>query len=107
VVIYQILHSDVSTNLPQYATLKAIGFKDSFLMGLVVHESLILTVAGYICGFIGSLFVYTLASDAIEMNVHMTLSRAALVLFLTTVMCVGAALIVMQKLRKSDPADVF
>jgi putative ABC transport system permease protein len=107
VVIYQILYSDVSSSLPQYATLKAIGFQDQFLMGLVIHESLIMAVAGYIPGFIGSLFLYDLASDAIELDVHMTVSRASLVFGLTTLMCVGAALIVMQKLRRSDPADVF
>ncbi len=41
-IVYQILYSDVTEHLPEYATLKAMGFRDRYLLMVVFQESLIL-----------------------------------------------------------------
>ena len=44
VIVYQILYSDVSDHLPEYATLMAMGYKLKTLLGVVAREGILLSV---------------------------------------------------------------
>lgn len=107
VIVYQILYSDVSDHLPEYATLKAMGYGDRYLMGVLLQESLIMAVLGFIPGFIISLGLYHIATSVTFIPVMMSVNRATLVLTLTIVMCVASGGIAMRKLQAADPADIF
>lgn len=107
VIVYQILYSDVSDHLPEYATLKAIGFKNSYLLTLVFQEALILAAIGFIPGFAISQGLYLITRQATLLPIIMTVDRAIFIFILTTIMCSISALIAMQKLQSADPADVF
>ncbi|MEA5550951.1 ABC transporter permease DevC [Anabaena cylindrica UHCC 0172] len=107
VIVYQILYSDVSDHLPEYATLKAIGFKNSYLLIVVFQEALILAAIGFIPGFAISQFLYFMTRQATLLPIMMTVDRALFIFILTTIMCSISALIAMQKLQSADPADVF
>jgi putative ABC transport system permease protein len=107
VIVYQILYSDVSDHLPEYATLKAMGYSDRYLMGVVLQEALILAILGFIPGFAVSLGLYGLIAQATLLPVVMSLNRATLVLSLTLTMCVASGAIALRKLQAADPADIF
>ena len=107
VVVYQILYTEVTNHLPQYATLKAMGFNDRYLLKVVLHQSLILAILGYFPGFVLALGLYRIATNAIQMQFSMTLTRAVFVFLLTIVMCGLSAMIAIRKVRTADPADVF
>ena len=107
VVVYQILYTEVTNHLPQFATMKAIGFTDGYLMKIVLSQALILSVLGYVPGFFLAIILYQVATKAIQMPFSMTTERAVMVLVLTQVMCGFSALIAVQKARTADPADVF
>lgn len=107
VIVYQILYSDVSDHLPEYATLKAMGYSDRYLLGMLLQEALLLAVLGYIPGFLLSLGLYQITYAATLLPIAMKVNRAVLVLVLTIVMCSVSGAIAMQKLRSADPADVF
>ncbi|MEH2194373.1 MAG: ABC transporter permease DevC [Nostoc sp.] len=107
VIVYQILYSDVSDHLPEYATLKAMGYTDRYLLGVLFQEALFLAILGFIPGFILSLGLYQLAYTATMLPIFMKLERAIYVWILTAIMCSVSAAIAMQKLRSADPADVF
>ena len=47
VIFYQILYTDVQHHLPEYATLKAIGFHDWNLQSLIVQQSMWLSLLGF------------------------------------------------------------
>jgi putative ABC transport system permease protein len=64
VIVYQILYSDVSDHLPEYATLKAMGYGDRFLVGILLQEALILAILGFMPGFAISLGLYGLIAQA-------------------------------------------
>jgi putative ABC transport system permease protein len=107
VIVYQILYTDVSDHLAEYATLKAMGYTDFYLLGIVLQEALILAVLGYLPGFALSWGLYGLAQKATLLHIVMTVFRAYGVLGLTILMCfIGSALAVL-KLRTADPADIF
>ncbi|MBD1868065.1 FtsX-like permease family protein [Oculatella sp. FACHB-28] len=107
IIVYQILYSDVSDHLPEYATLKAMGYSDGYLIGVLIQEALIMAVLGFIPGFIISVGLYSVAAAATFLPIGMTLSRAMLVLTLTIVMCAASGGIAMRKLQSADPADIF
>lgn len=107
VIVYQILYTDVANHLPEYATLKAMGYGDRYLLGVLLQEALLLAVLGYIPGFLISLGLYQLAYAATLMPIGMKVERAVTVLILTIIMCVASGAIATQKLRSADPADVF
>jgi putative ABC transport system permease protein len=109
IIVYQILYTDISAHLKQYATLKAIGYPSGFLFGTVIQEAIILSVLGYIPGFAISLGLYelTLRGTGGTLPISMETERAIFVLLLTIVMCIVSGLISVQKVIKADPAEVF
>jgi putative ABC transport system permease protein len=107
VIVYQILYSDVSDHLAEYATLKAMGYTDAYLLVVVFQEALILAILGYIPGVNISLLVYAGASSATLIPIVMSGGRAMLVLALTVLMCFVSGAIAVRKLRAADPADIF
>lgn len=107
VIVYQILYSDVSEHLPEYATLKTMGYGDGYLLGVLIQEALFLAVLGFMPGFLVSVGLYQITYAATLLPVVMKIERAITVLLLTIFMCSISRMIAMQKLRSADPADVF
>jgi putative ABC transport system permease protein len=107
VIVYQILYTDVTNHLPEYATLKAMGYSDRYLLGVLLQEALLLAILGYIPGFLISIGLYQLTYAATLLPIGMTLSRAITVFILTVVMCSASGAIAMRKLQAADPADIF
>ncbi len=107
VIVYQILYSDVSDHLPEYATLKAMGYSDRYLLGVLMQEALLLAVLGYIPGVALAMGLYQIAYAATLLPIGMKLQRAVLVLVLTIVMCSISGAISLRKLQSADPADIF
>lgn len=107
VIVYQILYTDVSDHLPEYATLKAMGYSDIYLIKVIAQEALVLAILGFIPGFLLSSGFYIFFQSVTFLPTAMKLARAVTVLVLTFVMCIGAGTLAIQKLRAADPADIF
>lgn len=107
VIVYQILYTDVSDHLAEYATLKAMGYRSYFLISVVLQEALILSVLGYLPGFFLSIGLYHLTKGATALPIGMTVDRGITVFILTVVMCVVSGAIAMRKVQAADPADIF
>jgi putative ABC transport system permease protein len=107
VIVYQILYTDVSDHLAEYATLKAMGYTDTYLLGVVLQEALLLAVLGYIPAFALAVLLYDLTASATLLPIAMTFNRAMLVLGLTVSMCFISGAIAVRRLRAADPADIF
>jgi putative ABC transport system permease protein len=107
VIVYQILYTDVSDHLAEYATLKAMGYTNRYLLVVVFQEALILSVLGYIPGFALCLGLYDLTENATSLPISMTLTRSSLIFGLTILMCCISGAIAVRKVQDADPADVF
>lgn len=107
IIVYQILYGDVMNSLPQYATLKAMGYKDKYIVLVVVQQGAILAIIGFVPGLICSIGLYSVLANATNLAVTMSIQRALQVFILTIVMCTGSAALATRKLIKLDPADVF
>ncbi|ACC80014.1 ABC transporter permease DevC [Nostoc punctiforme] len=107
IVVYQILYSNISSHLTEYATLKAMGFKNKYLLSVVFQQALILASLGYIPGLAISLALYDVSKNATKLPVIMSTDKAILVLISATLMCLTSGFLSTNKLRKVDPADIF
>ncbi|MBX9622280.1 MAG: ABC transporter permease DevC [Gemmataceae bacterium] len=107
VICYQILSADVADHRPEYATLRAIGYPNSYLSRVVMEESLILALAGLLPGMVVTAGAYRLLAALTGLPVELTPGRAALVAGLTLVMCLASGLMAVRQVKQADPADVF
>ncbi|NET02970.1 MAG: FtsX-like permease family protein [Sphaerospermopsis sp. SIO1G1] len=107
VIVYQILYSDVSDHLPEYATLKAMGYTDNYLLIVLIQEALVLAILGYLPAFFLSFGLYELTFAATMLPISMKVDRAVTVFILTVIMCSISGAIALRKLRSADPADIF
>lgn len=107
VVLYQILSTDIANNLSQYATLKAMGYADTYLSWVVLQQGLILAVMGYIPSYTACLWLYGFVGGATNLPITMTVTRAIFVFVLTGAMCAVSGLLSLRKVRHADPADLF
>ncbi|MCV3213371.1 ABC transporter permease DevC [Plectonema radiosum NIES-515] len=107
VIVYQILYSNIATQFVAYATLKAIGYANNYLLIVVFQQALILAILSYIPGFAFSLLLYDFAMKATNLPIRMTLNNALIVLISTVLMCITSGTLAINKLRSADPADIF
>ena len=107
VIVYQILYSDVSEHLSEYATVKSFGYADRYLFWVVLQQALILSVLGFPPGVLLSWAIYEMARSATLLPIHMTWSQVVGVYILTVTMCALAGALAVRKLRQADPADIF
>ena len=107
IIVYQILYTDVTDHLPEYATLKAIGFDDKFFIWVIIQESLILSILGFIPGTAIAALLYYATRVIANMPTYLTFTNLAIVFLLTLFMCSIAGLLATRRLRMANPADIF
>ena len=107
VIVYQILFSDVVDHLPEYATLKAMGYSSMDLVVVVLQESFLLACLGYLPALLAGQGLYALTRAATNIPIGMSRQMAVLVLTMIFTMCVVSGLLAMGKLRDADPAEIF
>jgi len=107
IVVYQILFADVSEHINEYGTLRALGYGNGFVSGIVMQQAAILAVLGYLPGAVAAHFLYGAAAGATRLPLHLTLDRGITVLMLTVLMCLLSGFLALRKVRKLDPAEVF
>jgi putative ABC transport system permease protein len=107
VIVYQILFADVSDHLTEYATLKAMGYRDSHLFAVVLSQGLILALLGYLPGFVVTAGLQRLTVRATGIPMRTEWNTALLVLGLAVAMCCVSGAIALRKIRSADPAEIF
>ena len=107
VVVYQVLSTDVNDHMAEYATFKAMGYRNSYLLGVVFEEALILSLIGFIPSVAIAAGLYQLTAAATALPIFLPVSRAITVLMMTIIMCSISGAIATRKLQSADPADIF
>ena len=107
IIVYQVLATDVSAHMGEYATFRAMGYRQNYLLGVVFEEALIMSILGFIPSVGISLGLYQLTSAATSLPMLMTTARIAGIWIVTVAMCVVSGAIATRKLQGADPADIF
>ena len=106
-IVYMVLATDVASRLPEYATLKAMGYSPSYLAQTVLQQAWLLSVAGYLPAFCTAMVLYQITSSLSGIPTFMTWQRAFGVFGLSLLMCTLAGLLALRKLLKAEPASLF
>ena len=107
VIVYQVLYTDVSDHLPEYATLMAMGYRITHLLAIVIREGFYLAALGYVPAYLAGQGLYWFVRNATKLPVGMDLSRALTVLTMIFVMCMLSSVLAMRRLVDADPAEIF
>jgi putative ABC transport system permease protein len=107
IIVYQILYTDVAEHWAEYATLKAMGYSNFFLLGVVLQQAVFMGLLGFVPGFVMSVGLYRLAADNTGLLMQMTTLRAISILIATVIMCLISGAIAVRKVQSTDPAEVF
>jgi putative ABC transport system permease protein len=106
-ICYQVLFSDISERLAEFATLKAMGYSDFRLYSIIVGQAVYLALLGYLAGLGVSLLLFGVVHGATGLPMDLRLADAAAILALTLVMCVSSGCLAARRLASADPAQLF
>ncbi|MCC5024349.1 MAG: hypothetical protein J6386_16850 [Candidatus Synoicihabitans palmerolidicus] len=103
VILFQVLSTEVSNRLREYATMKALGFGNGFLYRIGVVQALLFAVMGFVPALVFSWGVYALVRALSQL----TPGLVGVVLALSLAMCVVSCVMALGKVRRADPAELF
>jgi putative ABC transport system permease protein len=106
-ISYQIIYTDLSDQLPQYATLKGMGYRNSYLVRVVIEQAALSGLAGYVPAWLLCLVVYRAIGALALLPLHMTWQLTLLSVGLTLAMCIISALLAIRRVITADPAEIF
>jgi putative ABC transport system permease protein len=106
-ICYQILFSEISDRLAEFATLKAMGYNNRWLLRVVVAEAVFLALIGYGVGLGLSQLAFRAIHDSTGLPMLLKPQDAVEILGLTLVMCTLSGLLAARKLMAVDPAELF
>jgi putative ABC transport system permease protein len=107
IIVYQVLFADIADHLPEYATLKVLGYADGYLVRVVVAEATLLALAGYPPALVVASWLYGVAAEATRLPLALAPSRVIAVFAMTVSMGWASALLAARRLRTADPVDVL
>jgi putative ABC transport system permease protein len=107
IICYQILYTNVNNYLPQFATLKAIGYTDGHLVGVVLQQAVFLAVLGFIPALAVSQLLFSVVAGLTGLLMFLTPLRIGSIFVLTVAMCVVSGAMAVRRILTADPAEVF
>jgi putative ABC transport system permease protein len=106
-ICYQVLFSEISDRLAEFATLKAMGYSNRGLFRIVVEEAVYLALLGFAAGLAVSLGLFGWLQGMTGLNMTLKPAGVVLILGLTVVMCVLAGSLAARRLLAVDPAELY
>ncbi len=102
VILFQVLSTEVSNRLREYATMKALGFGNGFIYRIGIVQALIFAVMGFIPALILSAGVYWVVRVLSRLPMQLTPGLIAFVFGLSIIMCVVSCVMALGKVRRAD-----
>ncbi len=106
VVVTQTIYATTMDHLREFGTLKAMGASNHYIYRIIIQQALMSAVIGYSLGMAVTLFVVHSSRES-GAAILMPWQLAAGMLIITLAMCIGAALVSINRVTRLDPAMVF
>jgi len=100
------MYSATYDRIKDYGTLKAIGASNRYISRLVVMQSFLYAVSGFIISMI-LLFVTKMGMAKAGLIIVLSVQYLAFLFFVTLLISVGSSLFSINKLKKVEPSSVF
>lgn len=107
-IVGQTFVTGVLVKLREYGTLKALGFRNRFVAGVILAQGVIVALIGYVLGCAGSLLIsHLFGTGGTSVNMNMPAIMFVVLLPLTLLMCVTSSLAAAWRVFRLAPAEVF
>jgi putative ABC transport system permease protein len=106
-ISYQIIYTDLAEQQPQYATMKAMGYRTRYLVRVVLEQATLSALAGWVPASLVSILLFRIVGEMALLPLHMTVELALVSLMLTLSMCLISAVLAVRRVISVDPAEVF
>jgi putative ABC transport system permease protein len=106
-VVCEVLSSDIRDHLAEYATLKAMGYSDSFLAFVIALQAGLYAVACFIPSIIISLGTYRITDHFAHIPMSLTARNVLIAFVVTALSSQVAGALSARKLRQADPAELY
>lgn len=107
IILYQILYSDVSEHCPEYASLKAIGYPNSFIVSIIIQEAGLMISIAFLPSIAISVWIYQALAVQTKLLFNLTLFQIVTMFFSSRLISTSSGWIAADKMRRLDPADSF
>ncbi len=105
VILFQVLSTEISNKLREFATLRALGFSNYYIYQVGATQALLFTVMSYIPALPLGYLVFFLVQKTSRLPMYLPWELALFVFFLAILMSSISGILALQKIRKADPAD--
>jgi putative ABC transport system permease protein len=106
-ISYQIIYTDLAEQQPQYATMKAMGYRTGYLIRVVLEQALLSALTGWIPASLIAILLFRILGEIALLPLHMTVELAVVSFLLTLGMCLISAVLAVRRVILADPAEVF
>lgn len=106
VIVSQTLYATTVDHLAEFGTLKAIGASNGYVHAVIIKQAVVAALIGYVLGWIVTQIVLAISGDS-GPAIALPAEILAATFVLTLIMCVGASLISVHKVKRLDPMIVF
>lgn len=107
IICYQVLYTEVLDHLPEFATLKAMGYSNRFLESVVLGEAVILSLLAVIPALVFSSAMLALLGWMSGLSTGLDMSQMIQISLFSLGMCCFSAILALGKIRRLDPAELF
>lgn len=106
-IVSQVLSNKVLNHFREYATMKALGYPQRYISNVVLFQAIVIALVGFLPGVIVAAVLYGVTDAIALIPMRLGVAEGLGVLGLAVVMCVGAALLAVRKVKVAAPADLF
>ncbi|MCE5335960.1 MAG: ABC transporter permease [Desulfobacteraceae bacterium] len=107
VILFQVLATDITKRLNEFATLKAMGFGVWFIYGIGVKQGMIYAFSSFPVSALLAFCIFRMVHYLSRMPMDFSPSLVLFVFSMTLLMCVISSGLALQKIRKTDPAELY
>ena len=107
VIMIQVLSTEVSTRVKEYAVLKAMGFNTAYVYSIGVAQASMLGLGGLSPAIFAGAAVLWIVHDRTHLSSQMTLALAGTMVAIVLSLAIVAVSVVLHRVRRADPAELF
>ncbi|QDU60354.1 FtsX-like permease family protein [Planctomycetes bacterium Pan216] len=107
IILHQILSHDVNNHLHEYATLKAIGYYDSKVKSVLFIQASLWTLLSFLPATLVAWILCRYLNAHTPVPVLLAPGLLVIVLAITATICLVCGTMVLAKLKRADPVDLF
>jgi len=107
VILFQVLSTEISNRINEYATVKAMGFSNQYVYKVGAQQAIIFALMSYIPALPMAHGVSYLVQKTARLPMYLPFKLTLFVLFLALLMCTISGVLALRKVKRADPADLF